>query len=105
MDKVNATIYEGRSLLNATVSKLSALKGKSVVVAAIGAANILASAAPNATKIAGDVRNEAQQIAQALSNIPNDVQASVSSYIDKATDKLEVIAKEVEQCVRNPPPS
>ena len=105
MDKVNATIYEGRSLLNDTVSKLSALRGKGFLAISIGVTSVLASAAPNATKIAGDVRNEAQQIAQALSNIPNDVQASVSSYIDKATDKLEVIAKEVEQCVRNPPPS
>jgi hypothetical protein len=105
VDKVNATINEGRSLLNDTVSKLSALRGKGLLAEAIGAASILASAAPNATKIAGDVRSEAQQIALVLSNIPNDVQASVSSIIDKATDKLKAIAKEVEQCVTNPPPS
>jgi TATA-box binding protein (TBP) (component of TFIID and TFIIIB) len=61
--------------------------------------------APNATKIAGDVASEAQQIAQAISNIPIDVQNAISSYINVVTTKLEAIAQEMEQCVRNYPPS
>jgi hypothetical protein len=65
----------------------------------------LASAARNATEIAGDMASEAQQITQASNNIPIDVQSAVSSYINMVTAKLEAIVQKVEQCVRNYPPS
>jgi len=65
----------------------------------------LASAARNATKIAGDMASEAQQFSKASSNIPIDVQSAVSSYINMVTAKLEAIAQKVEQCVRNYSPS
>ena len=65
----------------------------------------LASAARNATKIAGDMASEAQQFSKASSNIPTDVQSAVSSYINMVKAKLETIAQNIEQCVRNYPPS
>jgi len=65
----------------------------------------LASAARNATKFAGDMVSEDKQIAQASSNIPIDVQSAVSSCNNMVTAKLEVIGQNVEQCVRNYPPS
>jgi dsDNA-specific endonuclease/ATPase MutS2 len=95
---VNATINEGRELLRDTISKLKAAKGNVIAVA-----RILASAARNATRLGLELRREAQEIERAVVSIPNDVRAAVEEYIDEARVRLEAIAKEVEQCVRNPP--
>jgi hypothetical protein len=103
--KVNATIYEGRALLSGTISKLNACRNEGFVRAPGCAVGVVVSAAPNATKIAGDVAREAQQIAQASSNIPIDVQSAISSYFNTVRAKLEAIAQEVGRCVSNNPPS
>jgi hypothetical protein len=103
--KVNATIYEGRTVLSGIISKLNACRNEGILRAPVCAVGVVVSAAPNATKIAGDVASEAQQIAQASSNIPIDVQSAINSYINMVTAKLEAIGQEVEGCIRNNPPS
>jgi hypothetical protein len=103
--KVNATIDEGRALLSDTISKLNACRNGGILGAPGCAVGVVVSAATNATKIAGDVASEAQQIAQAFINIPIDVQSAVSSYINMVTAKLEAIAQEVAGCVGNNPPA
>ena len=102
--KVTSTTYEGRALLT-DISKLNACRNEGVVRSFSCVVGVVASAARNATKIAGDVVSEAQQIVQASSNITIDVQNAISSYINMVTAKLEAIVQEVEQCVRNYPPS
>jgi len=103
--KVNATINEGKALLSDNISKLNACGNKGILRAPGCVVGVIVSAATNATKIAGDVASEAQQIAQASSNIPFHVQSAINSYINMVTAKLEAIAQEVERCVRNNPPS
>jgi len=103
--KVNATIYEGRALLSGTISKVNACRNEGVLRAIGCAVGVVVSAAPNATKIAGDVASEAQQIAQASSNIPIHVQSAINSYFNTVTAKLGAIAQEVERCIRNYPSS
>ena len=73
ISKVNATIYEGRAHLSDTISKLNACRNEGVLRALCCIVGGLASAARNATKIAGDMAREAQQFSQASSNIPIDV--------------------------------
>jgi hypothetical protein len=99
MDKVNATIYEGRALLSDTTSLMIACWNQGVFRAPVCAASVGASAVQNATEIARDVASEAQQIAQAYIQIPVDVRSAISSYFDTVRAKLEAIANEVEQCV------
>ena len=89
VSKVNATIYEGRAHLSDTISKLNACTNEGVVRARCCIVGGLASAARNATEIAGDMASEDQQITLASSNIPIDVQSAVSSYINMVTAKLE----------------
>nr|AGM32991.1 hypothetical protein [Coptotermes formosanus] len=96
--KVNATVNEGRELLRDTISKLDAAKGNLLAVLPI-----LASATKNATRIGVELVLEAREIEKAVVNIPKDVRAAVEEYIDEARVRLEAIAKEGEQCVRNPP--
>ena len=69
------------------------------------AVDVVASAAPNATIIAENLRSEAQQIAQAFINSPNDVRIAISSFIFTVIEELEAISEQVERCVRYSPPS
>jgi hypothetical protein len=103
--KVNVTIYEERALLIGTISKVNACRNEGVLRAFGCAEGVVVSAAPNATKIAEHLASEAQQIAQASSNIPIHVKSAISSYINMVTAKLDAIAQEVERCVRNYLPS
>jgi len=79
ISKVNATLYEGRAHLSNTISKLNACRNEDFVLAICSIVGGLESAARNATKIAGDMASETQQISQAFCNIPIDVQNAVSS--------------------------
>ena len=69
------------------------------------AVDVVASAAPNATIIAENLRREAQQIAQAFINSPNDVRIAISSFIFTVIEELEAISEQVERYVRYSPPS
>nr|AGM32070.1 hypothetical protein [Coptotermes formosanus] len=96
--KVNDTVNEGRELLRDTISKLKAAEGDWRAIA-----RILASAARNAERLEVELRREAREIQRAIGNIPRNVRAAVEEHIDEARNRLEDIAKEVEECVRNPP--
>ena len=105
IDKVNASVTEGRVLLNDTISKLRACGGQGILASTICAAGVVTKATTNATKIAADVGEEAIQIAQAIRKIPSDAAAAVSSYIETSRVKLDAIGQEVEKCVLTPPQS
>jgi hypothetical protein len=104
IDKVNASVTEGRVLLNATISKLRACGGQGIIASTVCVAGAVAGATTNATRIAGEVRDEAIQIAQAVGKIPSDAAAAVGAYIETSRVKLDAIGKEVEKCVLTPPP-
>ena len=62
---------EGRALLNVTIAKLNACSSEGFMRVTRCAVDVVASAAPNDTIIAENLRSEAQQIAQAFINTPN----------------------------------